>query len=284
MTTKTRNPLLYPFFRLAERIHAVTTRQIWKIKLRIYAPNTPLAEHNLPLIRLGTQYGGWTFIDRPELHGATIISCGLGEDGSFDVEFAARYNAKVVIVDPTPASIAHFNAITERLGQKPTTPYNKSGRLPATSYDLSTVSQHNFGYCPKAVWTENTTLRFYSPPSESDVSYSISNFLNDYQENNHYIEVPAASVDTLLQEQGLDTPPPLVKFDIEGAEIQVVPDMLKKGIYPDQVLIEFDELSVPCKRSQEGVQQCHDALTAAGYKLIHREKWNFLYTRLVVAR
>ena len=36
---------------------------------------------------LGTDYGGWHFVDL-NLQGTTIISAGLGEDGSFDLEFA----------------------------------------------------------------------------------------------------------------------------------------------------------------------------------------------------
>jgi FkbM family methyltransferase len=187
----------------------------------------------------------------------------------------------VIIVDPTPASIAHYQAVMNRIGQKSTTPYNKSGRLPATSYDLSSVSLNNFSYCPKALWTENTKLKFYLPPSECDVSYSVSNFLNNYTKNNQFIEVDAISIDSILKEYKFDVAPLLVKLDIEGAEIQVLPDMLKKGIKPSQILVEFDELSIPCARSRDGVQQCHDALLEAGYKLIHREKWNFLYINFV---
>ena len=34
----------------------------------------------------------------------------------------------------------------------------------------------------------------------------------------------------------------LFKLDIEGSENYVIPDMLDKKIYPDQILVEFDEL------------------------------------------
>ena len=54
------------------------------------------------LVRLGSVYGGWTFENKKNLYGSTILSCGLGEDASFDIEFANMYNAKIIIVDPIP--------------------------------------------------------------------------------------------------------------------------------------------------------------------------------------
>ena len=34
----------------------------------------------------------------------------------------------------------------------------------------------------------------------------------------------------------------MLKLDIEGAENYVIPDMLNKKIFPEQILVEFDEL------------------------------------------
>ena len=44
------------------------------------------------VIKLGTEYGGWFFIDDKDLYGTTIISAGLGEDASFDIELINKYN------------------------------------------------------------------------------------------------------------------------------------------------------------------------------------------------
>ncbi len=80
-------------------------------------------ESVVPTIRLGN----WILVDDAELQGATIISAGLGEDASFDVEFAARYQAKIVIVDPTPSAIAHFDEIAKRIGLPADEPYQPPG-------------------------------------------------------------------------------------------------------------------------------------------------------------
>lgn len=96
-----------------------------------------------PLVRLGSEYGGWTFVDEPQLHDTVIVSAGLGEDASFDVEFAQRYDATVIIVDPTPRAIAHFDEITSQLGTAKSEPYTGgvSSRLqPMNSQRLSRIS------------------------------------------------------------------------------------------------------------------------------------------------
>lgn len=104
-----------------------------------YGPKIEVSPHP-GLTFLGSRYGGWHFIEEPGLPGSTIISCGLGEDASFDVEFAARYNARVLLVDPTPRAVAHYRMIEVRLGEGRTTTYSPDGRLAPESYDLSRLS------------------------------------------------------------------------------------------------------------------------------------------------
>ena len=89
---------------------------------RIQFPRHPLQDlptvDGFNYITLGATNCGWTFVDDGSLFGCTIISAGLGEDGTFDVEFASKYNAKVVIVDPTPRAKEHYDGIVSRLGKK----------------------------------------------------------------------------------------------------------------------------------------------------------------------
>jgi hypothetical protein len=48
------------------------------------------------------------------LSNAKVLTCGLGEDASFDVEFASKYNAEAIVVDPTPRAIQQFAEIVTR--------------------------------------------------------------------------------------------------------------------------------------------------------------------------
>ena len=86
------------------------------IRRKLYGPRIKI-EGKSELLRLGSQYGGWVLVPNESLKGATILSCGLGEDASFDVKIAKFYQARVVIVDPTPRAIEHFNAVMSRMGQ-----------------------------------------------------------------------------------------------------------------------------------------------------------------------
>jgi len=260
-----------------------TRRTIWKIKKRIYRPalGVPAAVHDAHkyrLVKLGTAYGGWTFVDSDDLNAATVISCGLGTDASFDVEFAARYQGRVIVVDPTPNAILHFAHIMARVGKPATTAYCQKGNQVAEAYDLSAVGAANLELVPQALWSESKTMRFYAPPGDG-VSYSLGNFLNGYRTDTPYIEVDAVPLDALMRRLGL-AGIPLLKLDIEGAEIEVVQDLMAKQIYPRQILIEYDELSRPSAHTKQRIESAHRALRANGYTLIHDDgKMNFLYMR-----
>jgi FkbM family methyltransferase len=255
---------------LGKVVHRVR-REIATVVLgALFEPRLSATPHNHKLIRLGSAYGGWTLIDSPRLQGSTIFSCGLGEDASFDVEIASKYGARVIVVDPTPRSLAHFERIVQRFGHAGTAEYNESGNQPPAAYDLETVSTTNLELCATALWNESRTMRFYSPPNANHVSHSIGNIQNRGRTDTPYIEVQAATLTELMRTYQC-AHIELLKLDIEGAEIEVVDQMLRDGIRPTQVLIEYDELLFPSKRSQIRVERCHSQLLGAGYRLLNIE-------------
>ena len=234
-----------------------------------------------PLIHLGTEYGGWTFVNVPELKGSTILAAGLGEDASFDVEFATRFEASVVIVDPTPRAVEHFNGLTSRLGQGKTSEHSHGGCQPIESYDLSRLRPEQLRLEPVALWVENTTVKFYEPKNKRHVSHSITNYQHDFSEDTDFKEVPACTVASVLEKHSIDPASlQLVKLDIEGAEIEVVKHMVAENILPRQLLLEFDELNVLSEKSVARVDQTHKLLLQKGYELIYTDgKADFLYVR-----
>lgn len=255
-------------------------RVMRRIAALIYDPKLEVEPHPFRLERLGTAYGGWVFAHDPGLEGATILSCGLGEDASFDVEFARRYQARVVIVDPTPRAIEHFRRIAERYGLPAARPYTTDGALPPDSYDLRGIDARSLSLIDKALWNETGTLRFYAPPNPSYVSHSLVNFQNDYREDTRYIEVESSTIDAILAVAEVASVP-LIKLDIEGAEIEVIADMMSRRVLPDQILVEYDEINVPSPKSRARVRSAHALLRSHGYALIHFE-WpsNATYRRV----
>jgi hypothetical protein len=73
----------------------------------------------------------------------------------------------------------------------------------------------------------------------------------------------------------------LLKIDIEGAEYEVLRSMLRAGIFPEQLLVEFDQVNQPLTPLfwVELVRVLR-ALRDAGYRLVHRERANYLFVHL----
>lgn len=257
--------------------------RLWFYRWLGLVPLLRPVKHSYPLVRLGTEYGGCVFIDAKELYGSIVVSCGLGEDATFDVEFAAKYDAKVLVVDPTPRAVAHFNEIVKRYGKNPLFPYAIKGAQLAGAYDLSNLSDGSLILCEKALWNENTTLRFYAPKNLANVSYSIVNFQNDYSTETEAIEVEATSIDKLLQYYNVESLP-LIKLDIEGAEVEVILDMMNKKIYPHQILVEFHGIATPSLKSKRRVELAHQKLIEEGYLLVNIDNLsNYLYCRSIAS-
>jgi FkbM family methyltransferase len=220
------------------------------------------------LRRLGTPYGGWTFADVPELRDCVVISCGLGEDASFDVEFASEFDAEILIVDPTPRAVTHFHDIEARIGEPSERPYAAGGKQPAAAYDLTKVRPGQLVLVDKAVSDSTARVRFYAPRDPEHVSYSIVNFQNNYSTTTPFIEVEAVTLDSLIDE--IDGPRlQILKLDIEGAEIAVIQQMLSLGIRPPQICIEFDEMGIPTPRAYADFYRCHKQLEKAQYRVAH---------------
>jgi FkbM family methyltransferase len=207
-------------------------------------PRLPVTADSRPKVRLGSDYGGWTFLDLPELRGSTIISGGLGEDASFDIPFADRYGARVVMVDPTPRAAAFFAASVPQDGR--------------------------FVLHRRALWKADEPVTLFPPVDPRHVSWSVAG-------HGERLTVDGITIRTLVAEHGL---PPLVKLDIECSEIETLTAMLADSIRPTQVLVEYDELLKPARAAADKVASAHAMMLANGYALVHRDyPANFLYVR-----
>jgi len=175
------------------------------------------------------------------------------------------YDARVVIVDPTPRAIQHFKAVMARMGQPRASEYSNDGCQPIESYDLSGLNSDQFSLVEAALSDSNGFAKFFSPPNPSDVSYSLVNFQNNYSSTTTFIEVPTIDIATLVSQENLGQIAP-AKFDVGGTEIQVIPLMLAKGIFPDQILVEYDELNFPSARSRTNFEDVNQLSKQSGYK------------------
>lgn len=236
------------------------------------------SELEVDLCRLGSPYGGWVFVHHPSLYGTPFLSLGAGEDISWDIEFAQAYGAAGFLVDPTPRAENHFRQVVERFGHSRTRGWSLTGKQPQDSYDVSHLRQNQLAYLPLALAAHTGAANFFPPLNPEHVSHTL---LADSREHGRKkIEVQTRSPEDLLAAAEWSEIR-LVKIDIEGAEVEVLPGLIENAINLNQVLVEFDYLRFGGSSASKSVVDANASLLAAGFFVVHAEGLNVSYFRQV---
>lgn len=221
---------------------------------------------------LGTRYGGW-WLDTAMTNEITpsdvVISCGAGEDLSFDLGLQERTGCTVVIVDPTPRAVAHYAQLKNAAARGETIAINNG---PGT-YDAAGVDFSKLILEPLAIWNREESLTLWFPVNPSHVSLSVMKNKNGQER----ITVPATTIAGLVKKYAISRLP-LVKLDVENAEVTVVNDIIERGIRPRQLALEIDELNFPGAGTMARVRDLTARLADYGYVARHFDgEANFLF-------
>lgn len=159
-------------------------------------------------ITLGNTNSAWTIC--PELlnEASVVYSFGVGYDVSFDLEIINHFDLRIYAFDPTPKSIE----------------WVKMQNLPK-QFMLMEYGLANFDGKAK-----------FHPPENPD--YVSATMLERETTENEAYKVDVKKIKSIMAELGhkeLD----LLKMDIEGAEYDVIEDLIAGGVKPGQILIEF---------------------------------------------
>lgn len=200
-------------------------------------PRFPL-EATVDKVHLGTTYGGYAVVPAGLGPHSIVYSFGVGEDASFDLALIERFGATVHAFDPTPRSRAWVDA---------------------------QVWPPTFHFHPLGVAGADGTLTLHAPPDASHVSYSPVARKGSAE----VVEVPVRTVRSLMAELGHDHVD-LIKADIEGAEYEMIADLLAHGPVVDQLLLEFHHHlpTIPLSRTKQALAE----LRAAGYCLFDQSE------------
>ena len=170
-----------------------------------------------------------------------VVSLGLAENLSFDLGMIQQFAAVVHGFDPTPASRQ----------------WVEKNDLPADfHYHALAVAGHD-GWL-ELVERQGKGGKRRGPVLQRAPCSRLSTILGDLR---------IGQIDVL-------------KMDIEGSEYDVLDDILRAGIFPAQVAVEFHH-----RFEEMGIQKtrrAHQALERHGYRLVHLSPWaeEFLYLRL----
>lgn len=180
-------------------------------------------------MRYGNEYGGYELTETGITPESVIYSFGLGEDASFETDLILKHGCTIHIFDPTPRAVAYF--------------------------DKNLASFVNLQFHEYGIWSDDGTQRFYYPKDPDHVSCSIINI----QETKDYFRGEVHRLRSIMAHMGhyhID----VLKLDIEGAEMQVIPDIIRCGIRPKYICIEF----------HTGAVYLEKIINGAGYSTIYQ--------------
>lgn len=245
--------------------------------MRLFKPHIKVeVSVNLPLTELGSSHGGKLFVDEPNLRGSLLVSGGAGEDITFDIEFASKYGAQVVLVDPVPRARSHFLAVMQRIGKPRELHYSGTGQQNPRSYDLTEVSREQFTFISRALGaSDDEEVTLFPPGNPEHVSYSSRNLqkaivAEGILRSQSVSVVGVAGPDA----QGEST---VVKLDIEGAAYEVLRGMFKRGFFPRQIIVEIDEMIFPSVKNYLRARLLLRILRRFGYQCAGRKHFDLCF-------
>lgn len=196
---------------------------------------------------LGNEKANWCVCPSALSEDSVVYSFGVGTDISFDLELIRRHGTIVHAFDPTPRSIA----------------WVQSQELPER------FIFHEYG-----VGSHDGSVAFYPPENSNFVSYSV---FSRGSVTPPFVERPVSRLATIMKKLG-HTKIDVLKMDIEGAEYEVLSDLLASGVPVRQLLVEFHHRwkEVGLDRTRGAIRD----LNLAGFRIFHvsasGEEYSFL--------
>lgn len=225
---------------------------------------------NKEVVCLGTEYGGWRII--PELIASDdkVLSVGVGEDMSFDFTMVEKFGVKVLLMDPTPRAVKHYNETVALIRGEKVAPINNSDIF----YNSDKGTLDHLSYLEYGLWNKDCSLKFYTPKQKEHVSHSVGNLQNTQE----YFEAECKTLNS-LDKSGFLEQCNVLKLDIEGAEFPVIRDLVRlRGFRPNQLLIEFHPGESDLEKKYRLKTLLHSLLLRMiGYRIVSCHGWDYQF-------
>lgn len=227
---------------------------------------------------LGTRYGCWFLPKDIDLNEDSIIySAGVGEDVSFDMLMSHKHKCEIVLIDPTERAKKHYEEVKHYYEK---IKWKMSGGIQEDYYGIMYPLKpdlENITYVDKALWDEKKSdVKFYKQDNKEYVSQSLIKGL--FSENHDNVETTTLK-DIMDENDHLHID--ILKLSINGAEINVLHDMLNENIFPRYICINFSIVRSD-KNIQDKIKQILTRLQMVRYKPIYNNKSNKFTFKLVM--
>ncbi len=200
----------------------------------------------------GSESEGWCVATGSLSSNSIVYSIGIGDDITFDLSLIDRYDIQLFAYDPTPESIDWINR----------------QNLP-----------ENFHFYGKGLASYDGVAKFYRSKKKTNICHSMMQRKETVREA---VEVPVERLASLCKENG-HTSIDLLKMDIEGAEYEVLDDIINSEINIDQILVEFHHRfkNITVSKTKRAIS----LLNEAGYKIFYislkGREYSFINERLL---
>lgn len=202
-----------------------------------------------------------------------MYSGGVGEDISFDLVLSDKYKCNIFLIDPTKKSKIHFDEMKYYYDKNK---WKLTGNIQKDYYSVVYPLKPDFkkiNFLDVGLWKEEDTLKFYKQKNPDYVSQSV--IKNMFGED--FDTVSVNTIKNIMKLNGHEKID-LLKLDIEGAEINVLNNLLNCKIYPKYILVEFD-LLIKNKDNFNETKLLIDRLLYENYNIFANDKLNITFIR-----
>lgn len=221
------------------------------IKLIKLIVTFPFRSNAYEISRLGDPSGGWNIVKEGLTSDSVILAAGVGHNISFELDLIDEINATVHVFDPSPTGIRTIK--------------NLAGSEQAEKIIFVT----------KALAGTSGAMHLEPPDDAEEGSWKQASA----EPTLSALLIEAVSVSDYCRSLQIDHVD-LLKIDIEGAEYDVIDDILRSGLSVKQICLEFH-----CK-AQIGIKQTYfDLFWYAcklffnGYRIVHLTKSDFSWIK-----
>lgn len=203
---------------------------------------------------IGNDYG-FMIVPKGALNSnSNVFSFGVGEDMEAEIDLIKKHNSTIYLFDPTELSIKYYNETINEL--------NKNNNK---------VIVNKLKFEPIALWNNDGFVKFYKPKEEGHVSHSINNI----ESSNDFTEVVCKKMSSILKENNLERID-YIKLDIEGAEFEVVKNIIDDKIKFKSIYLELHyDNKINLFKNVNKFKQLLKSLIDINYEIIYSNHYRY---------